>query len=301
MASIGGGGVDCLAIELLARSAEEEPMGKWPELDKIEMIDGPIDDDSYERRLKKLQRQLLDLQIHHLRTGGRVVIGLDGWDAAGKGGLIERLVAGLEPKSTHVWRIGAPTPEEQGRHYLWRFWQRLPPPGNWAIFDRTWYGRVLVERIEGLCSVGAWKRAYHEINEFEHELTDDGVRIVKILVHVSAEEQKRRMIDRLGKPYKRYKIGLEDFRNIAKRKEYLEAYDDMLERTDTAHAPWHVIASDDKLHARLKGLEIVADEVGKGVERTEQALDPKIAEAAFKLWGWKPGNNRNDEKGGRKQ
>jgi len=275
-------------------------MGKWPILDEIEMIDSPIDEKTYERDLAKLQHRLLDLQVHHMRTGGRVLIGLDGWDAAGKGGLIERLVAGLEPKSTHVWRIGAPTPEEQGRHYLWRFWQRLPTPGNWAIFDRTWYGRVLVERIEGLCSTAAWQRAYHEINEFEHELADDGVRIVKILVHVSAEEQKRRMIDRLSKSHKRYKIGLEDFRNIAKRKEYLEAYDDMLERTDTDYAPWHVIASDDKMHARLTGLKIVAEEVGKGVEFTEQKLEPAIAEAAFKLWGWKPDDGKKDKKDGKK-
>jgi polyphosphate kinase 2 (PPK2 family) len=291
----------CLATPALARSGTGgDVMGKWPILDKIEMIDGPIDEKTYDHELAKLQRRLLDLQVQHLRSGGRVVIGLDGWDAAGKGGLIERLVSGLEPKSTHVWRIGAPTPEEQGRHYLWRFWQRLPPPGNWAIFDRTWYGRVLVERIEGLCSVAAWKRAYHEINEFEHELTDDGVRIVKILVHVSAEEQKRRMIDRLSKPHKRYKVGLEDFRNIAKRQEYLKAYDDMLEQTDTDHAPWHVVASDDKLHARLAGLKIVAEEVGKGVELTEQTLDPEIAEAAFKLWGWKPDDGKKAKKNDKK-
>ncbi|TAJ25046.1 MAG: hypothetical protein EPO67_22020, partial [Reyranella sp.] len=220
--------------------ARRNRMGKWPSLDKIEMIDGPIDEDTYERDLRKLQRRLLDLQIHQLRSGGRVVICLDGWDAAGKGGLIERMVAGLEPKSVQVWRISAPTPEEHGQHYLWRFWRRLPAPGNWAIFDRTWYGRVLVERIEGFCSKDAWKRAYREINEFERQLTDDGVRIVKFLVHVSEKEQKERMIDRLSKPHKHYKIGLEDFRNIAKRKEYIEAYDDMLERTDTEHAPWHV-------------------------------------------------------------
>ena len=101
-------------------------MGKWPSLDKMKMIDGPLDDHDYERRLKKLQNRLLDLQVEHLRAGSRVIIGIDGWDAAGKGGLIERIVYGLEPKSLHVWRIGAPTPEEQGRHYLWRFWQRLP-------------------------------------------------------------------------------------------------------------------------------------------------------------------------------
>lgn len=271
-------------------------MGKWPILDKIEMIDGPIDEKTYERELAKLQNRLLDLQVHHIRTGGRVIICTDGWDAAGKGGLIERLVAGLEPKSVHVWRIGPPTPEEQGHHYLWRFWQRLPAPGNWSIFDRTWYGRVLVERIEGFCSAAAWKRAYREINEFERQLTDDGVRIVKLLVHVSAEEQKRRMIDRLDKPHKHYKIGLEDFRNIAKRREYLEAYDEMLERTDTDYAPWHVLASDNKLQARLKALQIVAEEASKGVAAPQQKLDPRIAEAAFKLWGWKADDRKRDNK-----
>jgi polyphosphate kinase 2 (PPK2 family) len=262
-------------------------MGKWPILDKMKMIDEPIDDDAYERKLKKLQRRLLHLQVHHLRTGGRALIGLDGWDAAGKGGLIQRIVYGLEPRSTHVWRIGAPTPEEQGRHYLWRFWQRLPAPGNWAIFDRTWYGRVLVERVEGFCDEAAWKRGYREINEFERQLADDGVRIIKLLVHVSADEQKKRMIDRLEKSYKHYKVGLEDFRNIAKRRQYLEAYKDMLDKTDTGHAHWHVIASDDKKQARLAGLGIVVEELGRGVKITEQTLDPKVIEAASELWGWK--------------
>ena len=271
-------------------------MGKWPRLDKIEMIDGPIDKDAYEHQLKKLQDRLLDLHVHNLRTGGRVLIGIDGWDAAGKGGLIERLVAGLEPKSVQVSRISAPTPEEQGRHYLWRFWNRLPAPGNWAIFDRTWYGRVLVERVEGFCDKAAWKRAYREINEFERQLADDGVRIVKLLVHVSAEEQKRRMIDRLSKPNKHYKVGLEDFRNIAKRKQYLDAYHDMLERTDTEQAPWHVVASDEKMHARLKGLRIVADRLGEGVKIEDHALDPKIAEAAYETWGWRPDKSEKTKK-----
>jgi polyphosphate kinase 2 (PPK2 family) len=264
-------------------------MGKWPILDEIEMVDRPIDDKTYEHELDDLQHRLIDLQTIHLRAGGRVLIGIDGWDAAGKGGMIERLVAGLEPKSTQVWRIGAPTPDEQGRHYLWRFWNRLPAPGNWAIFDRTWYGRVLVERIEGFCDKDAWKRAYREINEFERLLADDGVHIVKILVHVSAEEQKRRMIDRLNDPHKHYKIGLEDFRNIAKRQAYLEAYRDMLNRTDTDHAPWHVIASDNKQWARLEGLRIVAKQVGKGVDIEPLPLDPAIAGAARELWGWTPG------------
>ncbi|SKA15280.1 Polyphosphate kinase 2, PPK2 family [Enhydrobacter aerosaccus] len=267
-------------------------MGKWPILDRLEMNEHPVDEETYERKLKKLQNRLLDLQVHHMRTGGRVIIGIDGWDAAGKGGAIQRLIFGLEPRSTHVWRIGAPTPTEQGRHYLWRFWERLPAPGNWSIFDRTWYGRVLVERIEGLCDPAAWKRAYREINEFERQLTDDGVRIVKLLFHVSEEEQKHRMIERLDKPHKRHKLGVEDFRNIAKRKQYLEAYKDMLDKTDTDYAPWHVIASDNKRQARLACLAIVADAIGQGVKITENTLDPRIAEAAYKLWGWKPADKR---------
>jgi len=267
-------------------------MGKWPPLDKMDMIDAPIDERTYERRIAKLQNRLLDLQIEHLRTGSRVMIGLDGWDAAGKGGMIERIIFGLEPRSTHVWRIGAPTPEEKGRQFLWRFWQRLPGPGNWSIFDRTWYGRVLVERIEGFCTEAEWKRAYREINEFERQLTDSGVQIVKLLIHVSAEEQKKRMIRRLEKPHKRHKVGLEDFRNIAKRKQYLEAYGEMLDKTDTAQAPWHVIASDDKQQARLAGLGIIVEQLGRGVDIAEQKLDPKVAEAAFKLWGWKAGDKK---------
>ena len=263
-------------------------MGKWPALDKIDMIDGPLDDRDYDRRLKTLQNRLLDLQIHHLRTGGRAMIGIDGWDAAGKGGLIQRMVFGLEPRSVQVWRIGAPTAEDQGKHFLWRFWNRVPAPRNWAVFDRTWYGRVLVERIEGFCSKDEWHRAYREINEFERTLSDSGVHFIKLLVHVSEEEQRRRMIKRLKKPHKRYKIGLEDFRNIAKREQYLEAYKDMLDKTDTEHAPWHVIASDDKRHARLTGLQIIADTLGRGVKLTKQELDPEVRRAAHKLWGWKP-------------
>ena len=263
-------------------------MGKWPALDRIDMRSGPIDRLSYEDRLKKLQTTLLDLQIRDIRAGGRAVIGIDGWDASGKGGLIERMIFGLEPRSTHVWRIGAPSKDELAQHYLTRFWLRLPQRGNWAIFDRTWYGRVLVERIEGFCTKDEWKRAYREISEFERMLADDGVRIVKLLVHVSAEEQKKRMIERLDDPSKNYKVGLEDFRNIAKRKQYLEAYDDMLEKTDTDWAPWHVVASDNKKLARLEGLEVVIRELSRGAKPPAQTLDPAVIAAAEKMWGWKP-------------
>jgi polyphosphate kinase 2 (PPK2 family) len=153
---------------------------------------------------------------------------------------------------------------------------------------------VLVERVEGFCGKDAWKRAYREINEFERQLTDDGVRIVKIMVHVTAEEQKQRMIARLDDPHKHYKIGLEDFRNIAKREQYIQAYDDMLERTDTEGAPWNLIASDNKMRARLEGLRIVDKVVGKGLDDLEQPLDPQIAKAAYELWGWKPGEKKKN-------
>ena len=205
-----------------------------------------------------------------------MIIGIDGWDAAGKGGLIERIVgrprAEIGPCLAHR-RADAGT--NRAGTISGASGSGCPRPANWAIFDRTWYGRVLVERIEGFCDKEAWKRAYREINEFERELVDDGVRIVKLLVHVSEEEQKKRMIKRLEDPHKRYKIGPEDFRNIAKRKQYLEAYDDMLEKTDTEHAPWHVIATDDKKQARLDGLQDHRRRAGPRRRRSPSSeLDP---------------------------
>ena len=184
------------------------------------------------------------------------MIGIDGWDAAGKGGLIERMVFGLEPQvdpglaHRRADARGAGPPLSSGasgtgcrRRATGRSSTAPGTAACWSSASRASAART------------AWKRAYREINEFERQLADDGVRIVKLLVHVSAEEQKQRMIERLEKPHKHYKIGLEDFRNIAKRKQYLEAYDDMLERTDTDYAPWHVIATDNKGHARLDGPE----------------------------------------------
>ena len=150
--------------------------------------------------------------------------------------------------------------------------------------------------LEGFCTKEEWKRAYREINEFERQLTDDGVHIVKFLIHVSPEEQKRRMIERLEDPHKRHKLGVEDFRNIARRKLYVEAYDEMLEKTDTDHAPWHVIATDNKKTARLEGMRLLVQTIGKGVKIGENELDPMIAEAAAKLWGWRPGGRKDKDK-----
>jgi polyphosphate kinase 2 (PPK2 family) len=262
-------------------------MGKWKKLDKMDLADG-LDEDAYEERLTQVQYRLLRLQQWLARTRRRVIVAVEGWDAAGKGGMIKRMTEQLDPRPLHVWQIAAPTPEEQGRHYLYRFWQKLPAPGEIAIFDRTWYGRVLVERIEGYASKDEWRRAYDEINSFEHMLTEDGVQLVKLLLHVSAGEQRKRIIERMELPEKRFKVTMDDFRNIARRADYLEAFDDMLERTDTDHAPWRVIATDSKRRARIEGIEIVADTLARGANLAPPELDPEIAQAAKDLFGWDP-------------
>jgi polyphosphate kinase 2 (PPK2 family) len=263
-------------------------MRKWPRLDKVPMLPA-LGDKKYERALAPLQDRILHIQMNDIQKSGRAVVAVEGWDASGKSGLISRLIEHLEPRSVFVWRIGAPTQEEKAQQYLWRFWRRLPAKGNWSIFDRTWYGRVLVERVEDFCAKDEWKRAYREINEFERQLTDDGVRVVKLLMHTSEEEQKKRIVSRMENPKKHYKVGLEDFRNLRRRKDYLAAFDDMLAKTDTNLAPWHVIASDDKRRARIEALKVVAKVLGRGVSIDLPPLNPEVVEAARKLWGWKPG------------
>lgn len=225
------------------------------------------------------QKKMLAVQQACLRAGVRAVIVLEGWDAAGKGGAIRRLTARLDPRGCKVWPIGPPTPEEQGRHYLYRFWTRLPEPGAIAVFDRSWYGRVLVERIEGLAGKAAWRRAYDEINEFENLLATDGARLVKLFLHVSAEEQLRRFRERLDDPVKRWKLTPEDFRNRGRREAYLEAYHDMFDRTSTRAAPWRAVDGDDKWTARLEVLEYVIARLSKGVPMAPAPVDGALAEA----------------------
>lgn len=221
---------------------------------------------AYERRLGEYQRQLLALQQSYFHAQRRAVIVFEGWDAAGKGGAIRRLTEKLDPRGVHVHPIGPPTADEQGRHYLYRFWERLPVPGTFAIFDRSWYGRVLVERIEELASRAEWRRAYGEINAFERMLTDDGVRVVKIFLHISADEQLKRFEERLDNPFKRWKIGPDDLRNREHWDDYIEAYEEMFEHTSTEHAPWHLVPANAKWFARLSVLEIVTTKLAAGVE-----------------------------------
>jgi polyphosphate kinase 2 (PPK2 family) len=243
------------------------------------------DEREYEQRLSKLQRKLLTIQQAYLRDRRRAILVFEGWDASGKGGAIQRLTERLDPRRCKVWPIAAPAAEEQGRHYLYRFWQRLPEPGTIAVFDRSWYGRVLVERVEELIAARDWRRAYREINEFENILVDDGIRLIKIFLHIGAKEQRRRFVERITTPYKRWKITVDDFRAHGKRKAYKKAYEDMFDRTSTANARWHAVPADHKWHARVAALEIAVAELSRGVDLSPMELDSALLKEARKVLG----------------
>lgn len=240
--------------------------------------------DEYEHRLIKAQTSMLRAQEAYYHGKLRAIVVFEGWDAAGKGGAIRRMTEKLDPRGCKVWPIAAPKPEEQGKHYLYRFWERLPEPGTIAVFDRSWYGRVLVERVEGFAKKREWKRAYHEINEFERMLTEDGVRIVKLFLHITREEQLARFVERLRNPFKRWKLSGEDLRNRRRWKDYETAIDDMFAHTSTRHAPWHAIAANHKWRARVNVIETVVERLAEGVGLQPPPLDPDLqAQAAVAL------------------
>jgi AMP-polyphosphate phosphotransferase len=241
-------------------------------------------DGDYDADLLALQARLARIQVAHIIHGKSAIIAMEGWDAAGKGGAHSRLTASWDPRFFEVWPIAAPTEEERVRHFLWRFWKRLPGKGEINLFDRTWYGRVLVERVEGYCSDADWKRAYDEINEFESQQRDNGVTLIKIFLHITQEEQDERFRDRLESPWKRWKTGKDDYRNRARRADYLKAYHDMFERTNTRWAPWTVIDGNSKKAARIAVLTAVADQLEMAVDMKPLPADPAIvalAEAAL--------------------
>ncbi|OPZ25103.1 MAG: Thymidylate kinase [Lentisphaerae bacterium ADurb.BinA184] len=209
----------------------------------------------YETRLDKRQQQLRDLQFEVYRRRIPVVILFEGWDAAGKGGAIKRLTRELDPRGYEVVPISAPTDGERAHHYLWRFWRHIPRNGRVAIFDRTWYGRVLVERVDGFCPESDWRRAYAEINEMEQNLASFGTVLVKFWLHIDADEQLRRFKDREADPNKQWKITQDDWHNRERRAPYESAIDEMIRRTSTACAPWTVVEANCKLFARVKVLE----------------------------------------------
>jgi polyphosphate kinase 2 (PPK2 family) len=251
-------------------------------LDAVEHARAPEDHD---RQEKALQLRLFEILTAYHRQGRAAVVLLEGWDAAGKGGLIKRLTAELDPRFFEVVPVAAPSEAERRQHYLARFWAKLPPAGNWTIFDRSWYGRVLVERVEGFASPEEWGRAYGEINALEETLATDGCRVVKLFLHVSQDEQDARLVDRLEQPWKRWKVGPDDFRNRARRADYVAAYEEMFERTDTAHARWHIIGANHKKQARLEGLRILAERLADGVDLTDPPLDPALRKLAEKELG----------------
>lgn len=236
-------------------------------VDDLEHPSGPPKDD-YEAELAELQLQMLRIQCAYRAQGRRAVLAFEGTDAAGKGGAIRRMTARLDPRGVKVHAVGAPTKEEQGRHYLYRFWRELPVPGQLAVFDRSWYGRVLVERVEGFCKEEAWRRAYDEINAFEKMLVDDGAVLIKVLLCIGRGEQLERFADRLHDPVKRWKFTRDDLRNRNRWDDYVSAFDDMLERTDTSDAPWVVIGANTKRHARLATLRAVTDRLSADVDLT---------------------------------
>ncbi len=234
----------------------------------------------YERRLTSLQGVLQLIQQAYLATGDRALIVLEGWDTAGKGGIVRRLGWALDPRSFKVHPIAAPDEHERAQHYLQRFWCRLPAKRQITAFDRSWYGRVLVERVEGLASKKEWRRAYREINEFELMLINSGVRLVKLFLHITPEEQERRFRDRLFNPVKRWKLSYEDFRNRARWADYEAAIEDMMEETSTDHAPWHLIPANNKPYGRIAAFRILADRLGKDVDLEPRSIDPLLLEEA---------------------
>jgi AMP-polyphosphate phosphotransferase len=197
--------------------------------------------------------------------GPPVLALFEGWDASGKGGAIKRLVAPLDPRHVRVAAFGTPTPDEKRHHFLWRFWPALPGDGGMAIFDRTWYGRVLVERVEGLAAAEQWERAYGEIVDHERTLVAERMLIVKFWLHVSSEEQLKRFKDRKADPLKSWKLTDEDFRNREKRPEYQQAIEDMLARTDHGAARWQLVEAESKHYARVKVMETMIGEIERAM------------------------------------
>jgi len=255
-------------LERRARKPTEQPQ-PMPEpdasptrhhspLDRVD-LSLSLEREDYENHLDQLQERLRRLEHEIFLARIPAVILYEGWDAGGKGGNIRRLTRGMDPRGYEVVPVAAPNAEEKAHHYLWRFWRNVPKGGHITIFDRSWYGRVLVERVEGFCAEDDWKRAYREINEFERQLAEFGTVIVKFWLHIDRQEQLRRFEARRKAPEKQWKITDEDWRNREKWNRYKVAVTDMLRRTSTTYAPWTVLEANCKLHARIKALRTVAE------------------------------------------
>lgn len=237
---------------------------------------------SYDSQLHRLQKQLSRLQIALFQQKKRAVIVFEGMDAAGKGGAIRRMIRAMDPRGYRVYSIGPPSALESERHYLHRFWRRIPRNGQIAIFDRSWYGRVLVERVEGLIRPDEWQRAYREINNFERLLFDDDVIFIKLLLHISKDEQRLRFLHRWNNPDKQWKLTKEDLRAHESYHKYIEAFDDMLEKTSIDDRSWHVIPANNKKYARINVLSKTVQRLSDNINVDETNKPPCELSAKIK-------------------
>lgn len=252
-------------------------MGRLDEID----LSPSLSREEEERGLKEEGRRLAQLRltlgglIGDRALGPPLVVVFEGWDASGKGGAIKRLVAPLDPRHVRVAQFAAPDEDEKRHHFLGRFWPALPGWGGMTVFDRSWYGRVLVERVEGFASEEQWQRAYEEINDFEQTLAAEGTIVVKLWLHVSSAEQLKRFEARAEDPLKTWKLTEDDWRNREKRPQYESAVEEMLERTDRPHAPWRVVAAESKRYARVEAMRLVSREIEAGMRRAGQEPPPR--------------------------
>ena len=237
-----------------------------PQLEHVD-LDSKLSKKSYPDLLLDAQKRFVALRDAIIQLRIPIVLVFEGWDASGKGGTIRRLIEYMDTRLLTIHSVAAPTKDELNHHYLWRFWRDLPHRGHIGIFDRSWYGRVLVERIEGFAEQQEWQRAYNEINEFERLLVDDGYLIQKFFLHVSFEEQGRRFDERKTDPLKMWKLTDEDFRNRDKHPQYTDAINDMLKHTHKEHAPWHVIPGNNKRFARVETINRVISAVEDYIKR----------------------------------
>lgn len=250
-----------------ARPARPAPAAATPPAElACSILDGvdlspSLEEDDYRKRLKDGQRRLRELEHQIYVRRIPVVLVFQGWDAAGKGGNIRRLTQELDPRGYTVVPIGPPNDLEKSHHYLWRFWMQFPKAGHIAIFDRSWYGRVMVERVEGFCTEGEWRRAYREINEMEQHMTNFGTVLLKFWLHIDQDEQLRRFESRQDTPHKQWKISAEDWRNREKWDQYKVAVEEMLFRTSAPQAPWTIVEANSKWYSRVKVLETVCEAI----------------------------------------
>ena len=240
--------------------------------------------EEYKDALGKQQEKLFHVQQSYFHQKKRALVVFEGWDASGKGGAIRRITEKLDPRGVSVFPVAKPAKEDQDKHFLYRFWQHIPSPGTLKIFDRSHYGRVLVERVDQLIDEKTYKRGYDEINAFEKTLSDSGVRIIKLFMHISPREQRERFEERLHNPFKRWKLTEEDLHNRKLRKEYVKAVNEMFERTHTSYAPWRIINGEYKWQARVDVLDTIVARLSEGVDISPPPLDENfIAQASKQL------------------